>query len=47
MKKLTFLGIEYLIQAEAIKREPADIAQFFRNTEGLDKTRIGEYLGDQ
>lgn len=39
-------GVEYLIHAEILKNDPEDIASFFEKTDGLDKSRIGEYLGN-
>lgn len=40
-------GIEYLKQNGFIADDPAAIAEFFRNKEiGLDKTSIGDYLGE-
>jgi len=34
-----------LIESKVIGNSPQDIANFFLNTEGLNKKFIGEYLG--
>lgn len=40
-------GIQSLVSAGFIKSfEPVEIAKFLLNTEGLNKTMIGEYLGE-
>ncbi|KAL3679071.1 hypothetical protein R1sor_022027 [Riccia sorocarpa] len=38
-------GVSYLIDNKLCPREPAALAQFLRTTPGLDKTMIGDYLG--
>jgi brefeldin A-inhibited guanine nucleotide-exchange protein len=40
-------GIEYLKQNGFVSEEPQAMAEFFKNAEiGLDKTQIGDYLGE-
>uniref|UniRef100_A0A7S1XIT6 SEC7 domain-containing protein n=1 Tax=Erythrolobus australicus TaxID=1077150 RepID=A0A7S1XIT6_9RHOD len=40
-------GIEYLLQCDIIpEKTPVAVARYLRNTEGLDATMIGEYLGE-
>ncbi|KAL4180654.1 hypothetical protein AMTRI_Chr12g233700 [Amborella trichopoda] len=38
-------GIEYLVSNNLVQNSPASVAQFLRNTPGLDKGMIGDYLG--
>ncbi|GBG70096.1 hypothetical protein CBR_g5727 [Chara braunii] len=38
-------GIRHLVNNKIIPNEPAAIARFLRNTPGLDKTAVGDYLG--
>uniref|UniRef100_A0A2P2KPC1 Brefeldin A-inhibited guanine nucleotide-exchange protein 5 n=4 Tax=Rhizophora mucronata TaxID=61149 RepID=A0A2P2KPC1_RHIMU len=38
-------GIEYLMSNGLVDSNPASVAQFLRNTPGLDKAMIGDYLG--
>lgn len=38
-------GIEYLISSGLVENTPASVAQFLRNTPNLDKTMIGDYIG--
>ncbi|CAD7702431.1 unnamed protein product [Ostreobium quekettii] len=40
-------GVEYMVQEALIGDSPAEIAAFLEKTEGLDKTMIGEYLGNR
>lgn len=40
-------GIEYLIEHGLLKNTPEDIAQFLLKGEGLNKTAIGDYLGER
>ncbi|XP_071796543.1 cytohesin-1-like isoform X2 [Asterias amurensis] len=40
-------GIEYLIENELLKNTPEDVAQFLYKGEGLNKTAIGDYLGEK
>jgi Sec7-like guanine-nucleotide exchange factor len=39
-------GIEYLVAHGLNEGTPADIANFLRNTSGLNKTAAGDYLSD-
>ncbi|XP_045104796.1 cytohesin-1-like isoform X1 [Portunus trituberculatus] len=40
-------GIEYLIDHSLLRNTPDDIAQFLYKGEGLNKTAIGDYLGER
>ena len=40
-------GIEFLIAHSLIKETPKDIAAFLYKGEGLNKTMIGDYLGEK
>ncbi|XP_013391577.1 cytohesin-1-like isoform X3 [Lingula anatina] len=40
-------GIEYLIENGLLQNTPEDVAQFLYKGEGLNKTAIGEYLGER
>ncbi|KAG1655914.1 Cytohesin-1 [Nymphon striatum] len=40
-------GIEYLIDHGLLKSTKEDVAQFLYNGEGLNKTAIGDYLGER
>eukprot|EP00088_Acartia_fossae_P055204 TRINITY_DN6408_c1_g1_i1.p1 TRINITY_DN6408_c1_g1~~TRINITY_DN6408_c1_g1_i1.p1 ORF type:complete len:396 (+),score=98.58 TRINITY_DN6408_c1_g1_i1:186-1373(+) len=40
-------GIEFLIQQELLKETPEAVAQFLYKEEGLNKTAIGDYLGER
>ncbi|KAJ6836811.1 brefeldin A-inhibited guanine nucleotide-exchange protein 2-like [Iris pallida] len=40
-------GIEFLISANKVGDSPEEIAAFLRNASGLNKTLIGEYLGEK
>ncbi|CAM6091423.1 unnamed protein product [Calypogeia fissa] len=40
-------GIDFLIKAEKLGSSPEDIATFLKTTTGLDKTMIGDYLGEK
>ena len=44
---LYFQGIEYLIENDLIKPTPDDVAEFLHQGEGLNKTAIGDYLGEK
>ncbi|KAL0309160.1 UNVERIFIED_CONTAM: Brefeldin A-inhibited guanine nucleotide-exchange protein 2 [Sesamum radiatum] len=39
-------GIEFLINANKVGDSPEEIAAFLKNTSGLNKTLIGDYLGE-
>lgn len=40
-------GIEYLIEKDLIQNTPESVAQFLYKGEGLNKTAIGDYLGEK
>eukprot|EP00899_Mesostigma_viride_P004348 jgi/Mesvir1/13914/Mv16037-RA.1 len=40
-------GIEFLIKSGKVGGSPAEVAAFLKGTAGLDKTMIGEYLGER
>lgn len=40
-------GIEYLIEHDLLSHTPESIAQFLMEGEGLNKTAIGDYLGER
>lgn len=40
-------GINYLVDRELLIRTPEDVAQFLFKGEGLNKTAIGDYLGER
>jgi len=40
-------GIEYLIDHGLLQNTPEDVAQFLYQGEGLNKTAIGDYLGEK
>ncbi|CAN1308257.1 Brefeldin A-inhibited guanine nucleotide-exchange protein 2 [Linum perenne] len=40
-------GIEFLINANKVGNSPEEIAVFLRNASGLNKTLIGDYLGER
>ncbi|XP_051162623.1 cytohesin-1 isoform X4 [Leptopilina boulardi] len=40
-------GIEYLIEHNLLTATPEDVAQFLYKGEGLNKTAIGDYLGER
>ena len=40
-------GIEFLISHDLIKQTPEDVAAFLYKGEGLNKTMIGDYLGER
>nr|XP_032822840.1 cytohesin-3-like isoform X1 [Petromyzon marinus] len=40
-------GIRYLVENDLLKSSPEDIAQFLYKGEGLNKTAIGDYLGER
>lgn len=40
-------GIEYLISNNLLNNTPEDIADFLFKEEGLNKTMIGNYLGEK
>eukprot|EP01113_Clastostelium_recurvatum_P048624 TRINITY_DN889_c0_g1_i4.p1 TRINITY_DN889_c0_g1~~TRINITY_DN889_c0_g1_i4.p1 ORF type:complete len:1883 (+),score=603.78 TRINITY_DN889_c0_g1_i4:151-5799(+) len=40
-------GMAFFFENGVVKKDPVEVAKFFRNTEGLDKTKIGEYIGEK
>lgn len=42
-----FQGIVFLVENELLRNTPEDIAQFLYKGEGLNKTAIGDYLGER
>lgn len=40
-------GIQFLIENDLLKNTSDDIAQFLYKGEGLNKTAIGDYLGER
>lgn len=40
-------GIEFLVNAKKVGDSPEEIAAFLKNASGLDKTLIGDYLGER
>lgn len=40
-------GMEYLISHNLLNNTPEDIADFLFKEEGLNKTMIGNYLGEK
>ncbi|KAL9929412.1 cytohesin steppke isoform 1-T5 [Glossina fuscipes fuscipes] len=39
-------GIEYLVENRLLRHDPQDVAHFLYKGEGLNKTAIGDYLGE-
>lgn len=44
---VSFQGIQFLIENDLLKSTCEDIAQFLYKGEGLNKTAIGDYLGER
>ena len=42
-----FQGLEYLTKNGLINETPEDIAKFLYKNDGLNKIKIGEYLGEK
>lgn len=40
-------GIEYLVENHLLRMDPQDIAHFLYKGEGLNKTAIGDFLGEK
>lgn len=40
-------GILFLVENDLLRHTPEDIAQFLYKGEGLNKTAIGDYLGER
>lgn len=47
LPSLCFQGIQFLIENDLLKNTCDDIAQFLYKGEGLNKTAIGDYLGER
>lgn len=45
--RLFLQGIQFLIENDLLKNTCEDIAQFLYKGEGLNKTAIGDYLGER
>lgn len=44
---LTHQGIQFLVENELLQNTPEEIARFLYKGEGLNKTAIGDYLGER
>lgn len=44
---LLLQGIQFLLENDLLQQTPDDIAQFLYKGEGLNKTVIGDYLGER
>lgn len=44
---VSWQGIQFLIENDLLKNTCEDIAQFLYKGEGLNKTAIGDYLGER
>ena len=40
-------GIQFLVEPELLQNTPEEIARFLYKGEGLNKTAIGDYLGER
>lgn len=40
-------GIQFLVEHELLQNTPEEIARFLYKGEGLNKTAIGDYLGER
>lgn len=40
-------GIQFLVENELLQNTPEEIARFLYKGEGLNKTAIGDYLGER
>lgn len=38
--------MRFLLEHGLIEKDPLNIAKFLKTNEGLDKTAIGDYIGD-
>lgn len=47
MLMFSLQGIVFLVENELLRHTPEDIAQFLYKGEGLNKTAIGDYLGER
>lgn len=44
---LSLQGIQFLVEHELLQNTPEEIARFLYKGEGLNKTAIGDYLGER
>lgn len=44
---MSLQGIQFLIENDLLKNTSEDIARFLYKGEGLNKTAIGDYLGER
>lgn len=44
---LPLQGIQFLLENDLLQQTPEDISQFLYKGEGLNKTVIGDYLGER
>jgi cytohesin len=42
-----FQGIQFLLENDLLQHTPEDVSQFLYKGEGLNKTVIGDYLGER
>lgn len=47
MLYIYFQGIEYLVENDLLPNTPEEVAKFLYQGEGLNKTAIGDYLGEK
>lgn len=45
--KWNLQGIQFLLENDLLQQTPEDISQFLYKGEGLNKTVIGDYLGER
>lgn len=46
-RPVSLQGIQFLLENDLLQHTPEDIAQFLYKGEGLNKTVIGDYLGER
>lgn len=47
LSRVHLQGIQFLIENDLLQSSPEDVAQFLYKGEGLNKTVIGDYLGER
>lgn len=47
MHFLSLQGVNYLVQNQLLEWKPQSIAEFLYKEEGLNKTAIGDFLGER
>lgn len=47
LERVCLQGIQFLIENDLLKNTSEDIARFLYKGEGLNKTAIGDYLGER